>query len=1066
MTHDRQFDDRSPGRTVQSKQFKLTRRVVVARHRLRILSCIESYAAVVVLMASACASVFALDRDRSVAQFYYTFWSEKDGAPSEISALAQSQDGYLWIGSERGLFRFDGVTFKEYSPPAGVNLPSHSIYSLMATPDGGLWVAFEPNGLGFYKDGSLTVFTRPEQLPNSPVHCFARDSDGRLWAGTETGLAFRQGDRWVSVGQEWNFTPEMIRYVYVDREGTLWAATVNRVVYLKRGSKRFELGGAIGGAVTSLSQAPNGRVWLADDGNFQVRPVPAEGRDSIFGGPFIAADGLRELLFDKDGALWITRLDSGIVRIRDPGKLEARKYGAQDRELESFGPKDGFPAGSANKLLEDHEGNIWVGCSNGLIRIRHNQVVPVALPQRYERLTLLTGTQGDLWVGTISDKPLLKIRGESMTPETGGNIVSSVLRDANGDVWWGSRTGIWRQRDSAFTYFRLPKDAEPGRMWDLMPSSDNRGIWVKLDDDGLVRFNNGAWNLHDWPRGVPSVGGTFKYGPSASYRDRSGRFWLGYTSGQIYLVDREHPTEYSTKDGLDLGRIKVIRGQTDHIWAGGELGLEFFSNGRFWKVQPADGKPFGAVSGIIETSDTGLWLNEMKGIVQIPPEEIRQVLSDPGHRVSCRRFDYLDGLPGTPQMSYTNSTAVRTSDGRLWFATDSGLAWVDPAHLTRNLVPPPVSIFSIASENGRKTMSGPIRFAAGTHTVEIDYAGLSLSIPERVQFRYKLEGLDAGWQNVGTRRQAYYNNLGPGSYRFRVIACNNDGVWNNSGASLDFFVAPAYYQTTWFAVLCVLALAGLLWALYQLRLHQVHRQFAVGLEERLSERMRIARELHDTLLQSLQGAVFQFQAARKLLLRNADNAMQVVDEAIHAAEEGIVEGRKAIHDLRPESVDQRNLAELLKAMGLELGTTQEQNEHSPSFEVVVEGKQQPLSLILQDEVYKISREVIRNAFKHAAASRIEVEIRYDVDQLRLRIRDDGKGIDPKAFEAGGQTEHWGIQGMRERAQRIGSHLEFWSEAGAGTEVELTVPASIAYQKHRDGRRSRLFDRAGRDEQSS
>jgi signal transduction histidine kinase/ligand-binding sensor domain-containing protein len=1040
--------------------------VAAGRRKSRTCTQIERMTLVLVLMATVCVGAFALDRDRSIAQFYYTFWSEKDGAPSEISSLAQTQDGYLWIGSERGLFRFDGVNFEEYLPPPGVNLPSHSIYSLMATPDGGLWIAFEPNGLGFYKGGSLTVFTRAEQLPDSPVHCFARDNNGRIWAGTETGLVFRQGDQWVSVDQKWNFTPEMIRYLFVDREGTLWVATVNRIVYLKRGSKRFEVGGPVGTAVTTLAQAPNGRVWLADDGTDVVRPVPTEGRDSMASSPSIAADGLRELLFDKDGTLWMTREDLGIVRVRDPGKLETRRYGSQDHELESFGPKDGFPAGYAYKLLEDREGNIWIGCSNGLIRFRHNQVVPVRLPQRYELLTLLAGTQGDLWVGTIADKPLLKIRGESMAPETGGNMVSSVFREANGDVWWGSRTGIWRQRDSAFTYFPLPKDAEPGRMWDIMPTADNRGIWVKLGDDGLVRFNHGTWNLHDWPRGVPSVGGTFKYGPSASYRDPSGRFWLGYTSGQIYLVDREHSTEYSKKDGLDLGRIKVIRGQTDHIWAGGELGLEFFSNGRFWKVQPASGEPFGAVSGIIETPDAGLWLSEMKEIVQISQEEIRQLLAHPSHRVSCRRFDYLDGLPGSPQISYANSTAVRTSDGRLWFGTDAGLAWIDPAHLPSNPIPPPVSIVSIASENRRKSMSGPIKFAAGTHSVEIDYAGLSLSVPERVHFRYRLEGIDADWQNVGTRRQAYYNNLGPGSYRFRVIACNNDGIWNDSGASLDFVIAPAWYQTTWFLVLCAVALLGVLWALYQLRLHQIHRRLALGFEERVHERTRIARELHDTLLQSFQGAVFQFQAARKLLLRKADNAMQVVDEAIQTAEEGIIEGRAAIHDLRPEPAAQRDLPELLNAAGHELRSAQEPDGHRSIFGVVVEGKQQTLPPMLQDEVYRISREVIRNAFAHAVASHIEVEIRYDHDQLRVRIRDDGRGIDPKILEDGGQSGHWGISGMRERAQQIGSRLDFWSEVGAGTEVQLTVPAAMAYEKRRHNRRFRLFRRAGSDERRS
>lgn len=1025
------------------------------RARSRARTSVDLGAALLLLMATTCMSAFALDRDRSITQFHYTFWSEKEGAPSEINALAQTQDGYLWIGSARGLFRFDGVNFEEYVPPPGVNLPSHSIYSLMATPEGGLWIAFEPNGLGFYKNGSLTVFTRREELPASPAHCFARDDDGRIWAGTETGLTFRQGNRWISVGRESNFTPEMIRYLFVDRAGTLWVATVNRIVYLKRGAKRFELGGPVGTGVTTLAQAPNGRVWLADDGSFEVRPVPTEGHDSTASGPSIVANGLCQLLFDNDGTLWITREDSGIVRIREPEKLGARRYTLRDRELESFSAKDGFRAGFAYTLFQDHESNIWIGCSNGLIRFRRNQVVPVRLPERYERLTLLAGKDGDLRVGTIFEKPLLRIHGESLIAEKEINAVSSVLRDANGDVWWGSRAGIWRQRGAAFTYFPIPKDVAPDWMWDIMPASDNRGLWVDLGDVGLVHFNQGSWNMHDWPPGFPSVGEVFGYGQSASFRDESGQYWLGYPSGQIYSVKNGHATEYSQRDGVHLGRVKVIRGQGSYIWAGGELGLQFFSKGRFWKVQPGDGEPFGAVSGIIVTPDSGLWLNEMRGIVQIPQDEIRQVLADPTHRVSYRRFDYLDNLPGAPQMSFTNSTAVRTTDGRLWFATDNGVAWINPARLTRNLIPPPVSILAISSENGRKAISGPIRFAAGTHRIEIGYAGLSLSIPERVRFRYKLEGVDADWQNVGGRRQAYYNNLRPGSYRFQVIACNNDGVWNNSGASLDFFVAPAYYQTTWFLALCALALAALLWALYQLRLHQIHRQFAVGLEERLSERMRIARELHDTLLQSFQGAVFQFQAARKLLLRNADNAMQVVDEAIHAAEEGIREGRNAIRDLRPQSVDQRTLAELLKAAGDELASAQEQNERIPSFGVIIEGKQQPLSLMLQDEVYKISREVIRNAFHHAAASRIEVEIRYAQDQLRLRIRDDGKGIDPKILEANGRSGHFGLRGIRERAQRIGSRLEFWSEAGAGTEVQLTVPAAMAYEKRQHGRRFHL-----------
>jgi signal transduction histidine kinase len=311
-----------------------------------------------------------------------------------------------------------------------------------------------------------------------------------------------------------------------------------------------------------------------------------------------------------------------------------------------------------------------------------------------------------------------------------------------------------------------------------------------------------------------------------------------------------------------------------------------------------------------------------------------------------------------------------------------------------------------------------------------------------------------------------YSNLPPGSYHFQVIACNNSGVWNETGASLDFSIAPAYYQTAWFRLLCIAAFLGLLWAIYQLRVLQMQKQFAAGLEARVEERLRIARELHDTLLQSFQGVAFQLQAVRRLMQRKTGEAAEVLDEAVMVTEEAIREGRSAIHDLRPEAAAQRNLPELLNAVGHELAALHERDKQSPSYQVIVEGVQEDLSPMLQDEVYRISREVIRNAFMHAAASRIEVEIRYDHDRLRVRIRDDGKGIDPAILEEGGRPGHWGISGIRERARRIGSRLELWSEVDAGTEVELTVPASMAYGKSRKARRFRLFHSAGNQEHRS
>jgi signal transduction histidine kinase len=343
--------------------------------------------------------------------------------------------------------------------------------------------------------------------------------------------------------------------------------------------------------------------------------------------------------------------------------------------------------------------------------------------------------------------------------------------------------------------------------------------------------------------------------------------------------------------------------------------------------------------------------------------------------------------------------------------------------------------------------------------IEIDYTALSLSIPERVLFRYELEGHDTEWQEPGTRRQAFYNDLRPGKYKFRVIACNGDGVWSEQGATLGFVVAPAWYQTIWFSASCLVGFVLLLWALYQFRLQQLQQQFGMMLEARLAERSRIARDLHDTLLQSFHGLMFRFQAARNMLPGRPEQAMQALDGAIARTEQAITESRGAIGDLRSEPVAQSDLAELLTAIGQELAAFEDANGNGPLFRVIVEGERRRLSSILQEEVYWIARELLRNAFQHAHAHRIEAEIRYEDHLFRMRVRDDGKGMDPNVLEAGGRPGHWGLTGLRERAQKLRVRLDFWSEIGAGTEVQLTVPAAVAYEKSYDRVRFRLFRKA-------
>jgi signal transduction histidine kinase len=318
------------------------------------------------------------------------------------------------------------------------------------------------------------------------------------------------------------------------------------------------------------------------------------------------------------------------------------------------------------------------------------------------------------------------------------------------------------------------------------------------------------------------------------------------------------------------------------------------------------------------------------------------------------------------------------------------------------------------------------------------------------QAELRLEGLERNWNEAGSdRRQATYTTLPAGKYTFRAQGATSTGAWSEPGVSVRIEILPPFWGTWWFRSACGIFMMVSLWFAHRLRLHQIARQYYVRLEERVGERTRIARELHDTLLQSFHGLMFRFQGARNMLPRRPEEAIQVLDGAVELPEQAIVEGRRAIQDLRSEPSAHSDLEHLLTAMGLELKGSQDANVDSASFSVRAEGERQALSPILQDEVYRIARELLRNAFQHARASQIEAEIRYDNCLLRLRIRDDGKGIDPKVLQKGGRTGHWGLSGIRERAKQIGAQLDFWSEAGAGTEIELTVPASVAYPKSRD-----------------
>jgi signal transduction histidine kinase len=451
-------------------------------------------------------------------------------------------------------------------------------------------------------------------------------------------------------------------------------------------------------------------------------------------------------------------------------------------------------------------------------------------------------------------------------------------------------------------------------------------------------------------------------------------------------------------------------------------------------------------------SDSGgrIWLGYSTGVACISKSEFDRAEQDRSHSVAYNFLDDGDGLKGNPDRGW-QAPAVRASDGKLWFRTSEGVAVIDPQDLMRNLVTPPVHVERLVADGGVVDASQPVRLRPLTRDVEIDYTALSLAEPRKVRFRYKLEGFDSDWQDVGTRRQAFYTNLRPHAYRFRVLACNNDGVWNESGATLDFDLLPVFYQTRSFLLLCVLALIILAWGAHRLRVWQVTTQLRERFEERLKERTRIAQELHDSLIQDVMGISLQIEVTDELLPAGFP-AKQPLARALDLSKTALDAGRRALNDLRSVPLSAADLVKSFSQLSNELT-----KEAGTKIDVIVEGRERPLNSLAGNDVLQVGRQAITNAFQHAHATTIHVLLSYDEQQLRIRVQDNGCGMSMETLNLG-RPGHYGIAGMQERAERLGGSISIRSSVGEGTEVNLTIPAHLLYQDGSLGSGSRLTDK--------
>jgi signal transduction histidine kinase/ligand-binding sensor domain-containing protein len=985
-------------------------------------------AALAVALALACGPALALDPLLAIGQLHHDAWTSKDGMPGDVWEMTQDTGGFIWFATPSGLYRFDGVRFEHIRSLGGTPLLSNVIATVRAFPDGALWIGYRFAGLGVFRDGRLRHFAERDGIEPGAVYSIVPDERGRTWAATSHGLFMLDGARWHKIGADWGLagTSEGLRR---DPGGRLWVNTENALYYRDPGADRFVPAGLTGQHFNVMADR-DGHLWLWYLDRVMRLPerlaTPPRPRD------WWMTSYSFDAIFDRDGNLWQAGCD-GLCRL-GPDAL-ARVDTWHQRTDPSERAPSGLVSGDPMTMFEDREGNVWVGTRRGVDRFRRDRVVSLGLPDGYSYVALALDDAGRVWTSAESiRRPRLWTYGAAGLEEQPERDVRTLATAADGALLV-VRPGVIERRKGGTTARIAYPDSVPQAAMDggvRILLDDGSGLWAGFAYDSLYRYADGRWHpAHDY--GLPDTL------PISMARGADGTLWFGYRDSTLLALRDGKVRRFGGADGLDVGVVGRIHDAGGVLLAAGDKGLAMLSGSRFLPVRLADPQAAAGITGMLLRADGDLWLNGSRGLVRIPAARWRAFLRSPAGTISgYDLFDAVDGYPGIAQFRSGQSSLLETRDGRLWLAGTDGAAWIDPARLPRNDLAPPVHIVGVAA-GGRSLDAGArLDLPAGTQDLQIAYTAPSFTMPERVRFRYRLDGVDDDWRDAGTRRTAYYTRLGPGRYRFVVSAANEDGVWNAQGAALDVTVAPTFVQGAPFKVLCAAAFLFGAWLLYRLRLRRATRSLRRLLQERAGERERIARTLHDTLMQSVQALLMLFEHARGRLPQDCPD-LPLLDRTLEQARAALREGRDELTALRGAAAPAQDLVGALVPLGHILG-----EQFGVRFAMRVDGQHHALCRDVAQEACFIAREALQNAFRHARANEVTLEVTYGEPAFELAVRDDGRGITQAA-----RPGHWGLAGMRERAAAIGGRLDIGPASGAaggGTLVALTVPASQAYER--------------------
>ena len=953
-----------------------------------------------------------------VSQYGHAKWTLRDGGLRGYPrSIAQTRDGFLWLATDFGLQRFDGVRFTAWEPPPGSSLPGVAV-RLLATRDGSLWIGAD-RGLARWKDGALWAY---RELHGEVVAALVEDRHGAVWAATN--------------GRGGNAKLCSIRGETVDCDGT--EGTLGRFVVALHEDEAGELWvGAASGLWRWGKTAPTQYRMespfsdinaLVDDGRGAIVVATTRQLARLVDGtlePLPVDRGLPEvrptsLLRDRRGALWIGTQGNGLLHV-------------YDGRTDGFSRDDGLSGDFVLDIFEDREGNVWVGTAGGLDRFRDVAVGRLSTRQGLDSDTVfsvLATTSGDVWMSTLSGLERWSegvVQGYPLPgPGTNGGV-GSLFEHGHGRMWASSLMGLFSLEPGAA---RPVRASLPTRQVQAFAEDAGGTLWVS-DSSGLFGLRGG-----DDVEVVPWS--TFgREHARALFADPSGGLWLGFVGGGVSRLENGRiQRTYTSADGLGAGDVNNIHDDRHGaLWVATEGGLSRIADGRVDTLDARNGLPCDAVKWSIEDDAGALWLQTNCGLVRVERDELDAWISDPASTVALVAYDASDGALGYADLGSYGPKVTKAADGRLWFAGFDGVGIIDPRALPSNPVPPPVHIERIVADGVTHAPPTVARLPALVRDVSIEYTALSLGAPEKVAFRYKLEGRDDDWVEAGNRRQAFYTDLPPGSYRFRVIAANDRGVWNEDGAAWAFSVAPAYYQTNAFRLAVVAGVILGLTLLYRLRLRRVTAQLHARLQVRLDERARVAQGLHDTLFQGFVSSSMQLYAVADGIADQKTRSK--LTRVLRRMSRIIEEGRESVSALRvPDDDDDLDSA-------LARDAEHFKGERQIDVRLAVKGHPRPLDPLARDAVYQISREALANTFRHARAKHVEVDVEYSRDELTVRVRDDGRGIAPPVVDQG-RPGHFGLPGMRERAERMGAVLRLWSREGAGTEVEIHVPAKTAF----------------------